>query len=134
MGQNEGLNYFKSLVRSVEKMADGKMMEDYGGSAIWITFRTWYHRFMPIFKVMGHHGPIFESMVTTRKTNDFLSTPKIICFPVFVLGGPWVPWVLSCTKEKPDTIIGMVVLLNSLTMVMELECEGAIGSGSSLHP
>ena len=32
------------------------------------------------------------------------------------------------TKEKLDTIIGVVVLLNSLTMVMELECEGAMGS------
>jgi len=29
-------------------------------------------------------------------------------------------------REKLDTIIGLVVLLNSLTMVMELECEGQV--------
>eukprot|EP00435_Cladocopium_sp_Y103_P012215 s2664_g3.t1 len=45
------------------------------------------------------------------------------------MAGPMIselPMSQHLHREKLDTIIGVIVLLNSFTMVMELECEGQI--------
>ena len=47
---------------------------------------------------------------------------------------PFVGWCFFFVEEKLDTIIGVVVLLNSLTMVMELECEGPPESAGQFQP
>ena len=69
---------------------------------------------MVIWSVLGWLFLFVEEKVNNPLNNPF----RTLDSHEFWLVG----WLF--VEEKLDTIIGLVVLLNSLTMVMELECEG----------
>ena len=83
-----------------------------------------FRRIMPNLAFWKDQGYFLSNGVTNGNMNNlgsFSQCSKVLRGHLF----PEQQW----TQGKLDTIIGVVVLLNSVTMIMELECEGAVFGG-----